>query len=184
MGLQRIETKTDQEFLVVYEEIAKLDNTEIENLILMHKEKKIEHADTPSSLNILFTDFIECTYIKAKVHGRIEVVEKDGEETPRNMTSVILQTSDGRKSRVKFNIAKDEPLNNLLELYCEKLELGNSGCYILEFDGDVVSATETSVDIDLDGDEIFDVKKSKKPTMQLVKENKKNYEFDADILPC
>jgi len=54
--------------------------------------------------------------------------------------------------------------------------------YMLEFDGDVVGATETAEALDLDGDEIFDVKKNGKATMQLVEQNKERYEFDDDIL--
>lgn len=69
----------------------------------------------------------------------------------------------------------------MLPKYCDKLKLSDSGQYIIEFDGENVGAKETANDLDLDGDEIFDVKKSSKPTMQIVSENKKNYEFDDDL---
>jgi len=52
---------------------------------------------------------------------------------------------------------------------------------MLEFDGEEVAKTETATDLDLDGGEIFDAKKNSKPTMQLVSENAKNYEFDDDL---
>jgi hypothetical protein len=54
--------------------------------------------------------------------------------------------------------------------------------HILEFDGDKVDGDETPADLDLDGDEMMDVKKSSKPTSQVINENKKKYEFDDDIL--
>jgi hypothetical protein len=54
--------------------------------------------------------------------------------------------------------------------------------YILEFDGDQVNLNETPNDLDIDGGEIFDVKKSSKPTKQLIDENKSKYAFDDDIL--
>ena len=66
-------------------------------------------------------------------------------------------------------------------MYCDKLTLSNASEYIIEFDGEIVGKKETANDLDLDGDEIFDVKKSNKPTMQIVSENKKNYEFDDDL---
>ena len=72
----------------------------------------------------------------------------------------------------------------MLAKYCEHKDLGNSKEYMLEFDGDMVSEAETSVDLDLDGGEIFDVKMCAKPTMQMINENKKNYEFDDEILIC
>jgi len=62
------------------------------------------------------------------------------------------------------------------------LDLGDPGVYMLEFDGDEVTETETANDFDLDGGEIFDAKKNSKPTMQLVNENAKNYEFDDDLI--
>jgi hypothetical protein len=60
--------------------------------------------------------------------------------------------------------------------------LNNPSGYIVEFDGEEVGMNETPADLDLDGEEIFDVRKSSKPTLQAVQENKKNYEFDDDIL--
>jgi hypothetical protein len=72
-------------------------------------------------------------------------------------------------------------LINLLPKYCERLSLGDHRLYMLEFDGEEVAKTETATDLDLDGGEIFDAKKNSKPTMQLVSENAKNYEFDDDL---
>lgn len=60
--------------------------------------------------------------------------------------------------------------------------MNNPSGYIVEFDGEEVGMKETPADLDLDGEEIFDVRKSSKPTLQAVHENKKNYEFDDDIL--
>ena len=68
-----------------------------------------------------------------------------------------------------------------MKKYCEIKEL-DIKYYILEFDGDKVDFNETPTDLDLDGGEVMDVKKSSKPTSQLIKENTKKYEFDDDIL--
>jgi hypothetical protein len=107
MGLQRVKVKRNEEFRVVYERVAELEKTSVGNLVLMHGERRVEQEDTAESLNVLFTDFIDCHHVKEKVEKRIEVVENGCEEvTPRNMVAVILQTVQGRKSRVKFNVAK------------------------------------------------------------------------------
>ena len=68
-----------------------------------------------------------------------------------------------------------------MKKYCEKRELDGNN-FILEFDGDKVDLSETPIDLDLDGDEIFDVRKSSKPILEKINENKKNYEFDDEIL--
>jgi hypothetical protein len=66
-------------------------------------------------------------------------------------------------------------------MYCEKKSL-DAKSHILEFDGDKIDLQETPVDLDLDGGEMIDVKKSSKPTSQVINENKKKYEFDDDVL--
>jgi len=181
-GLQRFEIGQNNPFSEIFEKLSKTENTDIENLLLTHNSKKIAYTDTALSLKLQNVDVIVCEYIKSKVRARIEIIDKSEEiEVPLKMVAVILQTRDGRKSRVKFIIAKDEPLLNMLPMYCDKLTLSNASEYIIEFDGEIVGKDETANDLDLDGDEIFDVKKSNKPTMQIVSENKKNYEFDDDL---
>lgn len=58
------------------------------------------------------------------------------------------------------------------------------GNYIIEFDGERVDLKSTPTDLDLDGDEIMDVKKGSKTILQKVAENQKVYDYDDDILPC
>ncbi len=53
---------------------------------------------------------------------------------------------------------------------------------MMEFDGDKVDLTENANDLDLEGGEIFDVKKSTGSSLDVVKSNINNYEFDDDIL--
>lgn len=58
----------------------------------------------------------------------------------------------------------------------------NPKCYMMEFDGDRVELSETPEDLDIEGGEIFDVTKSKKPTSEKIKQNEKNYEFDDELI--
>lgn len=97
------------------------------------------------------------------------------------MVTLILQTDSGRKSRVKFLVSLDEPFESILKKYCEKKEI-EFDKYILQMEGDKIELTETPRDLDFEDDYMIDVVKSKKPVLQLVDENKKNYEFDDDII--
>lgn len=130
---------------------------------------------------------LELNKIVGKKVDRIQVVDKSNEDEVYNVPNKILitfQTSEGRKSRVTFHIHKDEPFANVLKVYCEKKELGDANAWMMEFDGERVEPNENADDLDLDGDEIFDVKKSTKvgASLDAVKSNKNNYEFDDDIL--
>jgi hypothetical protein len=99
------------------------------------------------------------------VNEKIKVVDDDQQEdVGENMITIILQTEEGRKSRMKFLIFKDESFENVLKKYLEKRDLmvnNWEACYGLVFDGDRVNLKETPVDLDLDGDEVFDVKNRK-----------------------
>lgn len=79
---------------------------------------------------------------------------------------------------------KDEPLKNVLKIYCEKKELGDYTGYMMEFDGESVDPDDIPDDLDLDGGDIFDVKKCSKSgaSLDVVNSNKNNYAFDDDIL--
>lgn len=122
-----------------------------------------------------------------KNQERIRVINGEGDdfdkEVPPNWIRVIFQTEDGRKSRIKFLISKSEKFGDVLKKYCEKRALPKAN-YIIEFDGERVEMSATPVDLDLDGDEVFDVKKGSKSVMQKVAENNKIYDYDDDILPC
>ena len=76
---------------------------------------------------------------------------------------------------------KDEKFEAVLTKYCQKRELLGQN-FMLEFDGEKVDLKETPIDLDLDGGEIFDVRRSSKPTLEKIKDNKKNYDFDDEIL--
>ena len=69
----------------------------------------------------------------------------------------------------------------MLKKYCELKSLDGK-FYMLEFDGDRVDVGETPEDLDLDGGEVFDVKKTAKPTSEVIQQNRSKYEFDDDIL--
>lgn len=182
-GIQRICIERNTKFQEVYQRLSEIEGMPVESLTLKHRKRDeaILPTDTPASIDFLSVDIIDCEYKKSKVHERVEIVDKD-EEVPASMVRIILQTRDGRKSRVKFLVARDEPLVNVIAKYCERMDMDAAVQYMLEFDGDIVGAAETAEDLDLDGDEIFDVKKNGKATMQLVEQHKDRYEFDDDVL--
>ena len=151
------------------------------------KDRIIRFNETPASIDLKSYHILDCVYSGKKVQERVRIVECDDENKLNSMMTsgtvlVKLQTQEGRKSRVNFLIYKDEPFEKVLKMYCEKRELGNPSNYMLEFDGSKVDPSETAVDLDLDGGEMFDVRKSSKPTIDHINENKQKYSFDDDVL--
>lgn len=131
----------------------------------------------------MFVVFIlDCGKTASINQEKVKIIE-EGEscEHGSNMVTLILQTDAGRKSRVKFLVSTDEVFENILKKYCEKKEL-EFDKHILQMEGDKIELTETPQHLDFEDDYMIDVVKSNKPVSQLVNENKKNYEFDDDII--
>lgn len=76
---------------------------------------------------------------------------------------------------------QDETFETVLKKYCEKRELEFSN-HIIEFDGEKVNLQETPIDLDIEGEEIFDVRRSSNPVLEHVQKNQKNYEFDDEVI--
>lgn len=185
-GTKKFEINENQTFQQILDELAVLEQTSSENLVLMLKDQTLKFYDTPLSVNLKTTDILNVKTTRvAQERIKICCEESDTEEDDKDgkLVKIILQTTEGRKSRVKLQVVRDEPFKNILKKYCEHKSLDwASGTYILEFDGDLVKPNETANDLDLDGDECFDVKQSSKSSMQFIQGNKKNYDFDEDIL--
>ncbi|RNA35654.1 NFATC2-interacting -like [Brachionus plicatilis] len=181
-GLKKWNINKNQSFSVVFENLAKIENTGVENLVLMVKDQIINLSDTPASINLKAYDIIDCGKTATINQEKVKIVE-EGEcfEHGSNMVTLILQTDTGRKSRVKFLVSVDEPFESILKKYCEKKEL-DMDKFSLQMEGDKIELTETPRDLDFEDDFMIDVVKSKKPVLQIINENKQNYEFDDDII--
>jgi hypothetical protein len=194
-GTKKFEINDDQTFQPILDALAVLEKTCAQNLVLVLNDQALKFYDTPLSVNLKITDILNVKTTRV-AQERIKVCSEENNEDEDNndkggddgdgdarLVKIILQTNEGRKSRVKLQVVRDEPFRNILKKYCEIKSLDwTSGTYILEFDGDKVGADETANDLDLDGDECFDVKQSTKSSMQFIQGNKKNYDYDEDVL--
>jgi hypothetical protein len=77
----------------------------------MLKDKRISFTDTPQSIDLKIYDLIECGRVATVAKERIQIIENDNDdEDEGNLASdeitIMLQTQEGRKSRMKFLIKK------------------------------------------------------------------------------
>jgi len=185
-GVKKWEMKKNEQFKKVFEDIAKFENTQMGNIVLMLREKILNFSDTPSTVGLQIGEIIDCGKTAKPVQERIKIVDSSDDEDTlikgnSNLVVIMLQGEEGRKSRVKFLIAKDETFGSILKKYCEKRELDPNG-FMMEFDGDKVELKQTPEDLEIESGEIFDVTKSKRPTSEKIKQNEKNYEFDDELI--
>lgn len=57
-GLKKWNINKNQSFRIIFENLAKIENTSVENLVLMLKERIINFSDTPASVNLKAYDII------------------------------------------------------------------------------------------------------------------------------
>lgn len=181
-GLRKWEMNENQAFRFIFEKLSELENTGVENLVLMLKDRIINFNDTPASVNLKAYHILDYGKTASVIQEKVKVVE-DGDESTHgpNMVTVNLQTDAGRKSRLKFLISMDEPFESVLRKYCEKKSL-EFDKHILQMEGDKIDLKETARDLDFEDDYMIDVVRSSKPVLQQINENRKKYEFDDDVL--
>ena len=187
----------NDKFQVIFENVARVENTQADQIVLMLKERIIGMSDTPASVQLKVYDIIDCVRNSgAAKTERVQLIDASNESDEdehdeahlraTNRIVVSLQTEEGRKSRLRFAVVRDEPLGNVLAKYVDVRKMPAAYCLI--FDGDVVGTDETADDLDLDGDEIFDVKVSKNGAAGVKAKtpllNPQNYNFDDDVLTC
>ncbi|CAF0863463.1 unnamed protein product [Brachionus calyciflorus] len=181
-GLKKWDINENQQFRYIFEKLAQIEKTGVENLVLMIKDRIIGFNDTPASINLKAYDILDCGKTSTVNQEKVKVVEEGEQiELGPNMITVNLQTDAGRKSRVKFLISMDEKFEWVLKKYCEKKGL-EFDKYSLQMEGDKIDLKETPRDLDFEDDFMIDVTRSTKAVLQQINENKKNYEFDDDIL--
>ena len=127
-----VSLKQKEPFSTIFEKLSVIENASVHNLFLMLKDKKIQPEDTPESVDLKIYDIIgmifdfeytnwnviliksffffyfkDCGKSTSAPVERIKILEND-EEPPSNgsLITIILQTQEGRKSRVKFLITK------------------------------------------------------------------------------
>ncbi len=120
----------NEPFKVVFEELAKRENTNMENIVLMLKERILKFSDTPESVDLKIFDVLgksttlffiffsifeflkniwkkDCGRLNTGLQEKIRIIDNEDEfECPSNSLMVRFQTQDGRKSRLTFLISK------------------------------------------------------------------------------
>lgn len=149
-GIQRFTMKACEPFGKIILQLAEQEGVTEDKIMLTLKEINILGYDTPISVHLNVADIIECVVMNTPV-----MTEKLDEEEA-NEIEIKVQGNDA-DSKKTFKISKTDPLENLMVAYCAFRKLPRSKIKFL-FDGELLKGSETPVDLDMEEEDVIDVR--------------------------
>lgn len=149
-GIRRFTMKAAEPFGKIISQLAEQEGVTEDKIMLSLKDINIVGYDTPVSVKLSVADIIECVVVKTPL------MTDSIEEEEANKINIKVQGNDA-DSKKTFQVLKTEPLEKLMKAYCEFRRLKRSKLKFV-FDGDELSGSETPVDLDMEDEDVIDVR--------------------------
>ncbi|RWS28260.1 NFATC2-interacting protein-like isoform X2 [Leptotrombidium deliense] len=121
---------------------------------LCFKNNIISFDATPNSLELTIADILDCLV-------KHEPILKKNEVISSNRIKIVIRDSNNSKaSQTVLEIENDEPLIQIMKSYAE-MKSFDLKRLVFEFDGDVLSGTETPELLDMESGSLVDVRLKK-----------------------
>ncbi|CRK87995.1 CLUMA_CG001781, isoform A [Clunio marinus] len=145
--IQAHKYRQHQNFYDLYKIISEQNGIPLKDIFLYDNDKRLEHSDTPHSINYKITKILKCHVLEGNEISLDKIQKKD---------QIVLKfQSDKWKKPVTIQLSKFDTFKTAVCILCEKIPF-KSEQITLSFVGDSVDMNQNSVDLDLDGGEIFD----------------------------
>lgn len=149
-GMRRFTMKASEPFGKIILQLAEQEGVTEDKILLTLKDINILGYDTPISVQLNVADIIECVVMNTPA-----MTDKiDDEEA--NQIEIKVQGKDA-DSKKTFKISKTDPLEKLMTAYCEFRKMPHSKLKFF-FDGELLNGSETPVDLDMEEEDIIDVR--------------------------
>ncbi|KAK6637102.1 hypothetical protein RUM43_010776 [Polyplax serrata] len=153
ISLKKFTLRKFQKLSKIYEELSKEENVPESRIILTFKNIKVNHSDTPSSLNFEVYDFLEGGLLSESVNSSDTQIS---DKINYNDEAVVLQFRDCNKKVVKVSINKNDSIKVGMIKYSEQLEIPLLRIKFF-FDGELLDARKTPALLGLENDDIIDI---------------------------
>ena len=119
----------------------------------------VELSKTPDELGVCAQDVLEITLAKPVASSGAQAQQQQQQQQQRAPmkgmpVAFVLQNSSGR---VRIEMGTQDSFQVLFDLYCQRQRYRPSDVSVY-FDGEALPLSRTPTDLDLDGEEIFDVR--------------------------
>lgn len=148
-GIRRFTMKAAESFGKIISQLAAQEGVTEDKIMLSLSDINILGYDTPISTRLSVADIIECVVVDVPVADQ----ELEDEE---NTIEIKVQGNDP-DSKKTFKTTKTDALDKLMEAYCEFRKLPRSRLKFL-FDGDELKGSETPEQLDMESEDVIDVK--------------------------
>lgn len=142
-----------QKFSTIFMELAKRENTDIENLVFNINNRIILPDDTPDSIDYKIYQFINGRVLASRFNSPLAAASKKRDS---NKIKLKIQ-SDKLKRPLQIDIMKADKFRILFIKCSEELNVGIDQLK-LSFDGELLDANDTPADLDLEGGEAIDLR--------------------------
>lgn len=149
-GIRRFNMKAVEPFGNIISQLAEQEGVTEDKIMLSLSDLNILSYDTPRSIKLNIADIIECVVMN------VPMMTDDIDVENTNKISVKVQGNNA-ESKKTFQVLKTEPLDKLMTAYCKFRKLPHSRLKFL-FDGDEIRGTETPIDLEMEDDDVIDVR--------------------------
>lgn len=148
-GIRRFTMKAAESFGKIISQLAAQEGVTEDKIMLSLSDINILGYDTPISTRLSVADIIECVVVD------VPVADKE-EEDEENTIEIKVQGNDP-DSKKTFKSTKTDPLDKLMADYCEFRKLPRSRLKFF-FDGDELKGSETPEQLDMENEDVIDVR--------------------------
>lgn len=155
-GVERFSIRMNDRFEGIISDLSKKQDVPVEVISLSFTDSKgnlqtLQAFDTPTSVKLSRTDIIDCIIVNsAPLHDPLEDEE--------NVVNIKIQGSQADSVKL-FKVLKNEPLGNIMQQYADFRKLSRARI-AFSFDGETISSDQTPNDLEMDEDNVVDVRVS------------------------
>ncbi|KAI8491694.1 protein tag [Branchiostoma belcheri] len=150
-GVHRIKMRMSEKFDKIFRCMSEREHAPVDRILLVLRDYTIQPADTPQSIGLHIADIIDCSISTASM-----AVEEEEETSTEGKLELKIQGKE-RKTEKTFTVHKSEELSRVMQEYADFRQLPLNRLQF-KFDGEVVSATDTPEELDMEGGETIDAR--------------------------
>ncbi|XP_043496589.1 uncharacterized protein CG4449 [Polistes fuscatus] len=156
-AIHRLNINNHENFRKVFQYFADMENVSIEQILIMKKDKRINLADTPSSLGLSIIDILEGGIVDASIisqndhQNQQKIIEED-------ICQIKVQTAS--KESMVIPLKKNQQFQILIATCAREWGVEKSNIK-LYFDGDPINNSDTPESLDLEQEACIDLRITK-----------------------
>ncbi|XP_050450776.1 uncharacterized protein CG4449 isoform X2 [Cataglyphis hispanica] len=149
--IDRLNMRRHDNFQEVFQYYADLEKVSVNEILIMKKDKIVNHTDTPASLKLSVIDILDGGIVDPSMNTLSEDKNNDNDD----ICTIKVQTANKKQSLI-IPLKKDQQFKTLFSNCAEKLGIKESNLKFY-FDGEQIRPIDTPELLDLEGEACIDL---------------------------